>query len=405
MFLGGVTVFMIASLFCGISQNTAWIEITRAIQGLAAAFMSPAALSILLTTFKEGKERNKALSVWGAIAAGGAAFGVLLGGILTQYLTWRWNFFINVPIGIIVIATTLYYIDESKAELDHHSLDLPGAVLATVGLILLVFGLTKGPTYGWTTHKTVEILGTSVILLALFIFNEAKSKHPLMPLRIFKIGNIAAANLTQLPITASLFSMFFFITLYVQNILGYSPVRSGLGFIPITIVIGVIATTMSKVIGKVGYKKPLMLAPLLLAAGLYMLSHVHVGGSYWVNVFPGLIVMSAGLGMVFVSITVAATTGVPRRDSGLASGLLNTSQQVGGSLGLAILSGVAASQTAKYFTHHLGHPNLSQYAQVNGYHYAFLTGMCFALVAFLFATFLIKHNKNEKMVLEPGGSI
>jgi EmrB/QacA subfamily drug resistance transporter len=405
MFLGGVTVFMIASLFCGISQNTAWIEITRAIQGLAAAFMSPAALSILLTTFKEGKERNKALSVWGAIAAGGAAFGVLLGGILTQYLTWRWNFFINVPIGLLVIAMTLYYIDESKADLDHHSLDLPGAVLATVGLILLVFGLTKGPTYGWTNHKTIEILGVSVILLALFIFNEAKSKHPLMPLRIFKIGNIAAANLTQLPITASLFSMFFFITLYVQNILGFSPVRSGLGFIPITIVIGIIATSMSKVIGKIGYKIPLMVGPLLLATGLFTLSHIHVGGSYWVNVFPGLIIMSAGLGMVFVSITVAATTGVPHRDSGLASGLLNTSQQVGGSLGLAILSGVASSQTASYIAHHFGHANLPFYAQVNGYHYAFLTGMCFAIVAFLFATFLIKHNKNEELVLEPGASI
>lgn len=391
-FMIGACVFALASLFTGLAQSTTWIEITRGIQGLAAAFMSPAALSIILVTFKQGKERNKALSVWGGIAAGGAGFGVLLGGILTQYLSWRWCFFINVPVAILVVLMAMYYIDESTADLDHTSLDLPGAILATSGLMLLVYGLTKTPQYGWTSHNTVEILGAAVILLIIFVINEAKSKHPLVPLGIFKIANIAAANLTQLPITASLYSMFFFVTLYVQLVLGYSPVKTGLGFLPITIVIGFIASRMFKIIGKIGYKIPLVIAPLLMATGLFMLSHITVGGTYWKDVFPGLVVMSLGLGAAFVSITVAATTGVPHRESGLASGLLNTSQQIGGSLGLAILSGIAASQATKYFMSHATQPNVALHAQVNGYHYAFLTGVIFALIAFLLATFLI-HQK------------
>jgi len=405
MFMIGVSVFSAASLLCGLSQNTAWIEITRAVQGLAAAFMSPAALSILLTNFKEGKERNVALSIWGAIAAGGAAFGVLLGGFLTEYLSWRWNFFVNVPVGIIVIAATWYYIHESTADLDHKQLDLPGAVLATVGLILLVFGLTKAPTYGWSNAKTIELIGTSLVLLIAFIINEQHSKHPLVPLRIFRVKNIGAANLTQLPITASLYSMFFFITLYVQTVLGYSPVRSGLGFLPITFVVGIVAVFMSKVIAKVGYKVPLIIAPILMGIGLFYLAHVKVGGSYFGDVFPGLIIMSVGLGAVFVALTVAATTGVQHKESGLASGILNTSQQVGGSLGLAILSGIAASQTTKYISHHLTQPHVMLYGQVAGYHAAFYTGLGFAAVAFLCAVFLIHQPKGEKIEVNPSAGV
>ena len=228
MFIGGAALFTIGSLLTGLAQSSGMIEVTRAIQGFAGAFLSPAALSILLTTFKEGKDRNKALSIWGGIAAGGAAFGVLLGGILTQYLSWRWNFFVNVPVGIIVILATLYFIDESTADLDHTHMDLKGAILATAGLMLLVFGLTKGSAYGWTSHKSLEILGGSLLILIIFIYNEYRSEHPLVPLSIFRIANVAAANLTQLPITGSLYSMFFFVTLYVQDVLHYSPVKSGL---------------------------------------------------------------------------------------------------------------------------------------------------------------------------------
>ncbi len=286
MFISAVTAFAIFSLLTGLAQNSTQIIVLRALQGLAAAFMSPAALSIVLTTFKEGKERTKALSVWGAVAAGGAAVGVLLGGILTQYLDWRWNFFVNVPIGLGIAVAAYLYVPDSKADLDHSKLDLPGAILVTSGLMVLVYAFTKAPSYGWTNSTTLGLFAVSAALLAGFIFNESRSKHALMPLSIFKIANVSAANAAQLPITAAMFSMFFFVTLYVQNVLGYSPVMSGLSFLPITFVIGGISVMMQHVIGRIGYKKPLVVAPLLIALGLFLLAHLSVGGSYWTDVFP-----------------------------------------------------------------------------------------------------------------------
>lgn len=393
MFLSAVTLFTVSSLACALAQNSLMIEITRAVQGLAAAFMSPAALSIVLTTFKEGKERAKALSVWGAVAAGGAAAGVLLGGVLTEYFDWRWNFFVNVPVGIAVFLAALWYVPESKADLDHSKLDLPGAVSATSGLILLVYAITQAPTKGWLAAETLWFLGASVVLLAFFIVNQARSKHALMPLNIFRVGTVAGANMTQLPITAAMFSMFFFISLYLQEILGYSPVITGLGFLPITVVIGFISFAMSHVIGKIGYKKPLVVAPLFMASGLFYLSHISVNGTYWVDVFPGLILMAAGMGMMFISITIAATSGVPPRESGLASGILNTSQQIGGALGLAILSGVATAGVKSYISSHAhGAPSklLLAQAQVNGFHNALLVGTCFALAASVLAFVTVK---------------
>lgn len=404
VFLFAVTLFSVASLCCGISQNSTIIEITRAVQGLAAAFMSPAALSIVLTTFKEGKERAKALSVWGAVAAGGAAFGVLLGGILTQYLDWRWNFFVNVPVGIAVFAATTFYVPESKADLDHTQLDLPGAVTVTAGLMLLVFTLTKAPVYGWGAAKTIELFAASAALLIVFLINEQRSKHPLVPLSIFKVGNVAAANLTQLPVTASMFSMFFFITLYVQTILHFSPVKAGLGFLPVTFIIGFISIGMSHVINKIGFKKPLVIAPLFMGAGIFLLSHMRIGGNYWHDVFPGIAVMAIGMGMVFISVTIAATNGVPHRESGLASGLLNTSQQIGGSLGLAILSGISASTTANFLKHHTATASqqLTQaQAQIQGFHHALYLGTAFALSAVILAAVFVRHRKGEEISADP----
>lgn len=395
MFMYAAAAFSIASLACGLSQNSTMIQILRAIQGLAAAFMSPAALSIVLTTFKEGKERAKALSVWGAVAAGGAAAGVLVGGVLTEYLDWRWNFFVNVPVGIAVVTAAYLYVPDSKADLDHNKLDLPGAALVTSGLMLLVYAFTKAPVAGWTSSTAVLLIGGAVALLAAFVYNESRSKHALMPLSIFKIRGVAGANLTQLPITASLFSMFFFVTLYLQNILHFSPIRSGLSFLPIPLTIGFMSFLMQKIIAKFGYKKPIVVGALLIASGLFYLAHIPVQGHYVTNILPGLILMSVGLGMTFISITIAATTGVPARESGLASGLLNTSQQVGGSLGLAILSGVSASTTISYLRSHAAgarQPLVQAAAQVQGYHHAFYVGMSFALLASLSAALLI-HEK------------
>ncbi|MEO8104998.1 MAG: MFS transporter [Candidatus Saccharibacteria bacterium] len=401
MFVYAASCFSVASLLCGLSQNSTMIEVLRGVQGLAAAFMSPAALSIVLTTFKEGKERATALSVWGAVAAGGAAAGVLFGGILTEYLDWRWNFFVNVPVGIAVVIAANLYVPESKADLDHNKLDLPGAILVTSGLMLLVYTLTKAPIYGWASGHTLGFLALSASLLAGFIFNESRSRHALMPLHIFKIGNVRFANMAQLPITASAFSLFFFVSLYLQTILHYSPVRSGLSFLPVTFVIGGVSVLMQHVIGRIGYKKPLVAGPLFLALGLFLLAHMSVNGSYLVNVFPGLALMAFGLGLSFISVTIAATTGIPQKESGLASGLLNTSQQIGGSLGLAILSGISASSALTYLrdNHGSGSLGLAQ-AQVSGFSHALYTAIGFALLSSFVTLFFIHEHKSAQTITE-----
>lgn len=404
MFVYAATAFSAASLLAGLSQNSLMIEVLRGVQGLMAAFMSPAALSIVLTTFKEGKERAKALSVWGAVAAGGAATGVLLGGVLTEYLDWRWNFFVNVPVGIAVVVAANLYVPESKADLRHNKLDLPGAVLVTSGLMLLVYTLTKAPSYGWLSLHTVSFLTLSTVLLASFIYNESRSKHALMPLHIFRIGNVPFANMAQLPITAGAFSLFFFVSLYVQNILHYSPIRAGLCFLPVTFVIGGVSVVMQHVIGKIGYKKPLVAGPLFLALGLFLLAHLRVDGTYFGNVFPGLVLMAFGLGLSFISITIAATTGVPHKESGLASGLLNTSQQIGGSLGLAILSGISASSAVTYLRVHqsaASAPLTLAHAQVQGFSHAFYTAIGFALLSSLVTVLFIREHRGEEVATEP----
>lgn len=404
VFLGAVTMFTIMSFLCGIAQNSEMLNATRALQGLAAAFMSPAALSIIITTFKEGKERAKALSVWGAVAAGGAAAGVLFGGILTEYLDWRWNFFVNIPVGIAVFLAAYHYVPESKADLDHKKLDLPGAVSVTAGLIALVYAITQAPEVGWSNGQTVGFLSAAIALLGFFIWNESRSNHALVPLKFFKVGNVAAANIAQLPMTAAMFAMFFFVSIYVQTILGYSPVQTGLSFLPVPFVIGIISAIMPKVVNKVGYKLPLVTGPLFVAAALFYLSHISVGGNYWVDVFPGLILMAIGMGQVFISVTIAATSGVPARESGLASGILNTSQQIGGALGLAILSGISTAGVKSFFTQNAAQMQTADAAQiqqlghaatVNGFHDALLVAAFFPLITSAVAFLFVRHFKTK----------
>jgi EmrB/QacA subfamily drug resistance transporter len=397
MFARGL--FTVMSLLCGLAQNSGTLNAFRALQGLAAAFMSPAALSIVITTFKEGKERAKALSVWGAVAAGGAATGVLFGGILTQYLDWRWNFFVNVPVGIALFIAAKGYVPESKADLDHKQLDLPGAASVTLGLISLVYALTQAPDNGWTSGTTLGFFGAAVALLAFFLWNESRSKHALMPLHIFRVGNVAAANVAQLPMMAAMFAMFFFVSIYVQLILGYSPIETGLSFLPVPFVIGIISAVMSKVVGKIGYKIPLVTGPLFVAGALFYLSHISVGGTYWVDVFPGLILMAMGMGQVFISVTIAATSGVPHRESGLASGILNTSQQIGGALGLAILSGITTAGVKSYMEHNATlakAPDFAAQAQVHGFHNALLVAAFFPLITSTVAFLFVRHYKVDE---------
>lgn len=409
IFLGGVVVFTLASLACGLAQSGGMLIVFRGLQGLAAAFMSPAALSIILVTYKEGNERNVALSVWGAVASGGAAVGVLAGGIITQYLDWRWNFFVNVPIGMLVVYESLKILARHESEADHNSLDLPGAVLATGGLMLLVYALVKAPILGWTDSTTLLYFAISAAALIGFIYNESRVKHPLMPLGIFKIRNLSGADSLMLFMTAGIFSIFFFTTLYLQIVLGYTPIKTGLSFLIVPLVIGVAATNVPRIVKKVGYKPILVIAPLFVSSGLFWLSFLSVDGTFWGNIAPGLVLFSLGMGATFVSVTIAATSGVPHHQSGLASGILNTSQQVGGALGLAVLTGIASSSTAHYLQnlHLRSQPTHHQVstAIVHGFHNGYLIASTFGIIASLIAFFVLKQTKSDLKSLQEDPAI
>ena len=396
-FLFGTIAFTVFSLADGLSQSGNMLTIFRACQGLSAAFMSPAALSIILVTYREGHERNVALSVWGAVAAGGAAVGVLVGGIFTQYLGWRWNFFINVPVGIFVVTTALRILDKHESEAEHDSLDLPGAVLVTGGLITLVYALVKAPIVGWTQHTSLTFFAISIVALVSFIINEKRAEHPLVPLRIFRIRNLAGADTLQVLMAAGMFSIFFFTTLYLQDILGYSPVKTGFSFLVIPVIIAIAATNVPRLVQKIGYRPILIVAPLFVSAGLFWLSHIPVHGTFWRNVAPGMSLLALGMGSTFVSVTIAATSGVAKHEAGLASGLINTAQQVGGSLGLAVLTGISTSSMARYIRNLHLHGATSRFtveaATVHGFHDGYLIGSTFGIGASLIAIFVIRAQK------------
>jgi EmrB/QacA subfamily drug resistance transporter len=393
IFITAVAFFALMSFLCGMANSESQIIIARAFQGLAAAFMSPAALSIVLSEFREGKERNTAMGIWAAVSAGGAAAGVLLGGILTQYLSWRWNFFVNVPVGMIVVFGAMrllpHHIGEENKKLD---LDLAGATLATLGLMSLVYGLSKAPNDGWGSLTVQGFIAAGVALLVVFILNEAKiAKQPLMPLELFKIRNVLGGNIAFIVIACTLFSMFFFLTLYVQQVLGYSPVKSGVSFLPVTIIVGITSGFVSNLVGRVGYKPFMVAGPIFIALGLFTLSKtMKVGGDYWHNVFPGLAIFALGMGNTFVSGTLAATSGVPKHFSGLASGVLNTSQQVGGAIGLAVLSAVAFSTIKSDLASRTVAP---LQAQVNGYKNGMHVGVVLAIVAAIVVLLVVKNHK------------
>jgi MFS family permease len=355
----------------------------RALQGLAAAFMAPTALSILLTTFEEGPARNKALSIWSMVASGGAAAGVFLGGLLTQYLGWQWCFLVNVPIGILAI---MKYIPAHIKEARDKHLDLPGAILITGGLMSLVYALTLATESGWTAISTLISLSVSIVLIATFIWNETKARHPLIPLSIFRIRNVSGGNLMMIPVSAGALGMFFFLSLYIQNILKFSPVTSGLAFLPIPIIIGFISMKAPMLLGKFSFKPLLIVGTGLIALGTLIMSFLGVDSSYWFHMLPAFILLAVGFGLSFVSVTVASTAGVPGDEAGLASGLINTSQQIGGALGLAILAVIASSVTMQ---DSVAGQTLTQ-ATVHGYQLAFLSASGLMLVALLIAIFVIR---------------
>ena len=377
IFLAGVVIFTVASLANGLSQSGEMLIACRALQGLGAALVSPAALSIITTTFAEGEDRAKALGVWSAIAAGGAAFGLLLGGILTDLLSWEWIFFVNVPIGIAAFLLSLRYVPESVAPERPDTVDLPGAISVTAGLMVLVFALVKAQDYGWGSARTLGLGAVAVALLAAFMFIESRSKAPLIRLGIFRSRNISGANTVMLFVIGGMYAFFFLVSLYVQQVLGYSPLEAGLAFLPFTLGIIVGAGVSQPIARRIPVHLIALMGIALAILGLVILRGAGVDGTYLGNLLPGIIPMSIGMGMTFLPLTLVATTGVSASDAGLASGLFNTSQQVGGALGLAVLSTIAATHTTSVLEGLSGAPTQQQRAEavVEGFQVAYLGGI------------------------------
>src|SRR4051794_30296245 len=345
LFMAGIALFAGASLACGLSQSEATLLIARGAQGLGGAMVSPAALSIILTTFAEGSERNRALAVWGAIAGAGGAVGLLLGGAIVQLLSWRWVFFVNVPIGAAVLLLAPRIVPESRAEGVRDGYDVGGATAITLGTMTLVFTLIKANDWGWGSTRTVIGFAASAALLAGFVLIERRHANPLVPLRIFSNRNLAAADATMLLVIAALFGVFFFCTLYLQQVLGYNALKTGVAYLPLSLTLIGASGFASRLVDRFTPKPVLVVGLLIATVGLALFTRIQPHGDYAGRVLPAMVVMAFGLGLAFVPITIAATSGVAAEDSGLASGLLNTTQQVGGSLGLAVLSAVSTSQT------------------------------------------------------------
>jgi EmrB/QacA subfamily drug resistance transporter len=367
LFMAGVALFSAASLLNGLAQSSTMLIAGRALQGLGGALVSPAALSIITTTFTENEERTRALGVWSAIAAGGGAVGLLLGGVLTDLVSWPWIFIVNVPVGLITLALALRYVPESRVETAHRTFDLAGATTVTAGLVVLVYGIVKAQSYGWGSGRTIGTLALGAALLAIFVAIERRSPAPLMRLSIFRVRTLAVADTVLLLVASGMFGMFFFASLYVQQVLGYSPLQAGLAFLPITAGIVIGAGIAQGLIKRLGVRNVSVIGITLAAAGLAWLTRLPVHGTYLTDLLAGLFPMSIGMGLTFVPITLLGTGGVAPEDAGLASGLFNTAQQVGGSLGLAILSTIAATQTTDLL--HAGHTVLA--ARVSGYQAAF----------------------------------
>src|SRR5213075_2990481 len=336
LFVAGIVVFSGASLICGISQSEGMLLVARGLQGLGGAMVSPAALSIILTTFAEGSERNRALAVWGAIAGAGGAVGLLLGGVIVELLSWRWVFFVNVPIGAVVLALAPRIVPESRSEsASEGGYDAEGAVAITLGTIALVFTLIKADSWGWTSGRTLVGFAVAAVLIVAFVAIERRHRDPLVPLRIFSNRSLAASDATMLVVAAALFGMFFFLTLYLQQVLDYSALKTGVAYLPLTLTLIGASALAARLVDRFTPKPVLVTGLLIATAGFVVLTGVSGHGDYASHVLPAMVALGAGLGMAFVPITIAATTGVAAEDSGLASGLLNTTQQVGGSLGLA----------------------------------------------------------------------
>lgn len=397
VFIGGLVLFALASLAGGFAESEAAIIAARAVQGLGAALLSPAALSIVTTTFRDGSERNKALGVWGAVAGSGGAAGVLLGGVLTEYLGWEWVLWVNVPIGVAAALLAPRLIRESHAESETRHFDLAGAISVTAGLSILVYGLVEAPDAGWGSGQTVGLLALAIGLLAVFVAVELRSHAPLVPFSIFRLRTLTGANVVGILTGASLFSMFFFISLYMQNVLGYSAIKAGLSYLPLAVTIILAAGIASQLVTRVGFKPVLAAGMVFISAGLLWFSQISVDGTFLADVLGPSLLAAVGLGFAFVPQTIAAVSGVRDHEAGLASGLINTSQQVGGALGLAVLSSIAFSTIGDL----AATGDTGPAALTEGYANAFLVGSGIGLLGLL-ATLTLIRGRDSRAHVEIG---
>jgi EmrB/QacA subfamily drug resistance transporter len=389
LFIAGLALFTVSSLLDGLAWSEASLIVFRSLQGLGAAMLSPAALSILTTTFTEGKERNTALGIWGAASGSGGAAGVLLGGALTSGLNWSWIFFINVPVGIVAMALTPVLLRESKADLAHRHFDFAGAASITGGLMLLVYAMTRAAQHGWGTAETIVLLSASALLLVTFVVVEMRSKAPLLPLRIFRLRTLSASNASGLLMGGAIFSQFFLLTLYMQQVLHYSAIKTGVAYVGLTLTIIVFSVVATAIMTRVGIRRVLPLGLALSTAALVWFGRLPVHGHYFSDLFPPFIISGLGLALAFVPMSIGALTGVRQRDAGIASGLINTTQQIGGAIGVAVATTVATTFTARYVDAHPGSVSSSPLALTHGFQIAFyvLAGMA-ALGALIAAVML-----------------
>src|SRR5262245_74123 len=382
IFLAGLTLFTVASLACGLANSEAWLIIARAVQGVGGAIVAAIALALLMKLFTEPAERAKAMGVFGFVVSGGGTLGVLLGGVLTDAFAWNWIFLVNLPIGIGVFIGCLFLLPKDLAVEQRGSLDVGGAVTVTGALMIAVYAIVNGQDAGWTSLQTDGLLVVAVALLGLFVMIEARTSAPLVPLHLFKHRTLATANGVAALLAAAMFSWFFLSALYLQLVLGYSPLEVGLAFLPATILMGAFSLGLSaQIVMRFGIRTPLVAGLALLAAGLLWFARAPVDGSYAMDVLPSMILLALGAGMAFNPLLLAAMGDVAPEQSGLASGLVNTTQMMGGALGLAILASLAAARTAD--------PNdLGDLTA--GYHAAFLAGAAFAIVGLVLAAVLMQ---------------
>jgi EmrB/QacA subfamily drug resistance transporter len=395
LFLIGVALFALTSLVGGLAQSGGELIAARALQGLGGAVLSPATLTILTTTFTEPKARTRALGLWSAMAAAGGATGVLAGGVLTDLLSWRWILFINVPIGIAVFIVARLAVVESRLEGDRPTLDWAGALTITAGLSALVYAIVSTDTHAWGSTSVISYLALGLLLIGVFLVVETRHRHPLVPLRLFRSRALTGANLIMIAIGSVMFSLFFFLSQYLQDVKGYSPLRTGVAFLPMPLAIIIGTQISTRLVARVGARTLLTIGPLISAGGLLLLSGIRDNSPYLVHIGLAGAITTFGIGMSFVPVTLSATGGVDPRDAGLASGLINTTRQIGGSLGLAVLLTIAASRS------HALTSSGARVAETAGYARAYGVAALFLVVAAAIALLVLPSLNRPASLRDP----